>query len=478
MINYDPEQYSQILYVIDIGSISINFAISIFLGYVFLHYFTDKKSTAWIGTIAFHIPVIIWTWIPIDTELIRLLVMFIYIALSFGAMYGYERTRPKQKLLAVLMIYTFRGLSMVVSSEINTPIVNYVFGNPKLNRLEWLLPEYIGTDMIEHTTFFIFYLVLIKLYHKSYGDRDYEPDINGFLILCIPAVSHYISRRLYRENYATYVEYYNSLVELDDIETLQNLTWGSYTRIFEAVVSAAFLLAIVYLYRQSQKTEAQKSEEQLLEIQLNETRARLSQTETIYNEMRSMKHDMHHQIRILSELVEKGELAEASRGLAVLERQADEVIKDMSTGHPVIDILLMDFKREAEGEGISFETDFSYNESSGIDVFDLSMVLSNAISNAINACKDIDDAHIFVGGKPKQNMFLITVKNSFYGKMPAVLDRINNTTPNSLPIHHNGRHGYGVTNIKRIVMKYYGDISYEKIDDTIVFTAMFQLSQQ
>lgn len=481
MIIYDdPQKFDELLHVIDYVSISVNFALSLILGYIFFRFFTDKKKTACIGTIAFHIPVITWTFFPYDTEMLRFIFLLLYIALSFGSMYLTERTRPRQKLLAVLMIYTFRGLSVYISSEINQPIVNFVFNNPKLNRLEWLLPEYIGIDLIEHLTFASYYLIMIVLYHKCYGIKDYEPDINGFLILSIPAVAHYISRKMYRENYATFLDYYNSLVERNEIETLQNLSWGSYTRIVETVISSLFLLAIVYLYMQSQKSAAQIANERLLEIQLNDTRTRLTQTEAIYKEMRSMKHDMVHQIRLLSDLVEKGETDEASRGLKSLEHSAKGVINEFSTGHPVTDVLFTDYRREAEASGISFFVDFSYDVSSGIDIFDLSMLLSNAISNAIKASASYTDAKICVTGKPRQNMFLITVKNTYREKMPEQLANIGSDYDEVFSSmfksdDKSNIHGIGIYNIRKIASKYYGDISYESKDDMIILTVMLQM---
>ena len=477
MTIYDPEKYSEILHTIDTISIFTNNAISALMAYLFLRFFTEKKATALIGAMAFQIPVAIWTFFPYESELLRVVFIFIYIACSFGAMYAYERVRPKQKLLAVMMIYTFSGLARVFTSEINTPIINYVYSDPDLNRLEWLLPEYIGIDLIEHILFASYYLLLIILYHKSYGQKEYEPDINGFFILSIPAVAHYISRKLYRENYATYVEYYNSLIELDDIDTLQNLSWGSYTRIVETIISSVFLLAIVYLYRKSQKTSEEKTRERLLEMQMSETRERLTRIDAIYNDMRSMKHDMRHQIRVLSDLVENGHIDEAAQGLEKLEAQTSAVLDDVATGNPVTDVLLMDFKREAQSLGIGFDIDFSFSKDAGIDVFDICMILSNAISNAFNASADLPEAVIFVGGKPKQNMFLITVKNTFFGDLPKALSNVEETIEKTSSAGEKAKelHGYGISNMKRITQKYYGDISYEKVDDMIIFTAMLQM---
>ena len=72
MIIYDdPQKFDELLHVIDYVSISVNFALSLILGYIFFRFFTDKKKTACIGTLAFHIPVITWTFFPYDTEMLR-----------------------------------------------------------------------------------------------------------------------------------------------------------------------------------------------------------------------------------------------------------------------------------------------------------------------------------------------------------------------------------------------------------------------
>lgn len=53
------------------------------------------------------------------------------------------------------------------------------------------------------------------------------------------------------------------------------------------------------------------------------------------------------------------------------------------SGNPVTDVILQEFKKESERSGISFCTEFYFPTDSGINVFDVSIILNNALQNAL-----------------------------------------------------------------------------------------------
>lgn len=462
----DPDTVKVILDNINYASVAVNAILAAIVSYFFIRYFTEKRLPAVLGMIFFHIPSIAWQFMD-DSEPLRVLFAASQIFFCFLTMYLVERIRPAQKFLISLMLYTFRWLSVLISSEIQFPVSSYVFSNPKWNIIEWLIPEYVLLILLEHIIFTLYFVMLSVLYHRFYGEKEYEPNFIELLILSMPALSRAIDGKLYRESYDIYTNYFNSLVRLDDTDTLQTISWGSYTRIAESLVSSVFILALVYLFQKSRRLADDLANERLLAIEVENTKERIRHIESLYRDMRSIKHDMRHQIRLLNDLVEAGRVTEAAEGLDSLVENISDAISDISTGHPVTDILLTDMRDEAARAGIDFSTDFAYSEETGIDVFDISMLLSNALQNAIDASKGFSEAHIFVSSQLHQNVLLITVKNTYLYDMPKALCSHGEASPRGL-------HGYGIPNMKRIAKKYLGDISYEKSGDEIIFTAMLE----
>ena len=91
--------------------------------------------------------------------------------------------------------------------------------------------------------------------------------------------------------------------------------------------------------------------------------------------------------------------------------------------------------------GIQFDSEFLFPSDYGIDVFDLSIILNNALNNALEACEVLSgsdpeaERFISVTSYCKNNMFLIEVKNSFDGTVCVTEDgdlRAENRIPTGM----------------------------------------------
>lgn len=90
-----------------------------------------------------------------------------------------------------------------------------------------------------------------------------------------------------------------------------------------------------------------------------------------------------------------------------------------------------------------------------IDVYDVAVILNNALENAIEACDKGDGTkQIKLRSYVKGSLFFIEVENEFF-------DDIIIEEGSGLPISskRNGKlHGIGISNIQRCAKKYMGDI--------------------
>lgn len=125
--------------------------------------------------------------------------------------------------------------------------------------------------------------------------------------------------------------------------------------------------------------------------------------------------------------------------------------------------------------GNQFDSEFLFPSDYGIDVFDLSIILNNALNNALEACEVLSgsdpeaERFISVTSYCKNNMFLIEVKNSFDGTVCVTED--GGLKSRKQDTH---RHGLGFQNIVRCVDKYLGSADYTCCDRTFTLIVMLQ----
>ena len=124
------------------------------------------------------------------------------------------------------------------------------------------------------------------------------------------------------------------------------------------------------------------------------------------------------------------------------------------SGNPVTDTILQEWKTEAEKRNIRFESDFHFPADSDINAFDISVILNNALQNAVENTEGGENAHISVKSYRRNNAYMIEISNSFVGTLEW-------DTDGGLPITSKSNavgHGYGLNNIRKVAERYFGDI--------------------
>ena len=99
--------------------------------------------------------------------------------------------------------------------------------------------------------------------------------------------------------------------------------------------------------------------------------------------------------------------------------------------------------------------DFSYPKELQIDVYDIGVILNNALENAIEATAMLEaDKYVLLHSYVKGNLFFVEVENSFAREI--VMNKESSLPESSKP--NKKFHGMGLTNIQRCARKYKGDI--------------------
>lgn len=131
------------------------------------------------------------------------------------------------------------------------------------------------------------------------------------------------------------------------------------------------------------------------------------------------------------------------------------------------DVILSEKKREAEKDGMTFESHFQFPQESNADAFDISVILLNALTNAMEGAKRSTERTIFLTSKRKNHTFLIDVVNSFEGEL-----KLDAKTGLPETTREEGEHGLGFRNIRRVTEKYFGTAKLTQEGNQVRMTAM------
>ena len=141
-----------------------------------------------------------------------------------------------------------------------------------------------------------------------------------------------------------------------------------------------------------------------------------------------------------------------------MQKRFYEIQPSIKTGNAVTDVVLSEVCDTCEKEQILFESNFGYPDDLQINPFDMSVILTNALQNAIEASGKIPSAKVTITSVTKERMFIISVKNLAESKVKINEEGLIESTK------QDAGHGYGLKNIRSIAQKYRGDIEIRQDD--------------
>ena len=217
-------------------------------------------------------------------------------------------------------------------------------------------------------------------------------------------------------------------------------------------------ISSVILFQKLVQLNEEERKRATLENQMIQMQCEIEEIQDIYADMRGLKHDMKSHLESIAAVVRgmpEGDREELDSYIGKMETTVGRLDFAYRTGNPITDVIIHQKKQEAEKRQITFEADFTYPDKQQIDVYDIGIVLNNALENAIEASsKSEGKKSVSLRSYMKGNLFFVEVENDFSGDL--VID-----SETGLPISNKEDrrlHGLGLENIQRCAKKYMGDI--------------------
>lgn len=173
--------------------------------------------------------------------------------------------------------------------------------------------------------------------------------------------------------------------------------------------------------------------------------------------IKKSQHDMKRHLMTVKTLLESENILKAKQLLDELEEQINSIKIELSesTGNPLIDAVILQNAAICESKRISFSYRLTVLPNLNISDADLSSLLSNLLSNAVEASENSEEPFVELSISIYKSFLSIAVKNSCCHAVSVSENKLISSKDDG------DIHGYGTQIISDIASKYAGEYLWE-----------------
>lgn len=442
---------------------------------VWVRPFLARRRTALLCAVTYAAVMEILMYIPVEmsnTVAYGLGVISVFIVMCL-----FDRGNVRQKIFLAVTFFCLRWQSLLIESSVGNEIYlligtirERILIHVDNEDLFWL-GSYLVQSVLDLVLAALFMYGFVRLMLWAYGRKRENMKGRELLILLAPTVSGVFAYEV--------IQYFNNIYERDSGKIVLDI-YGYYDWLMLLYSAICFVTIFVmtYVFRQWKNEQEEDKQREVFSRQAQDLESHITEVEKLYRDMRRLRHDMGNHLMTLEQLYARGEYKEAEKYAETLKIEMQDVSPEVPSGNPVTDVILSGRKKEMEEKGILFACNFHYPPSETVNAFDVSIILNNALSNAIEAVERERRAgmpHISLSSHLMKNMYIIEVTNSYEGEL--VIDASTDLPRTS---KSGDGHGFGLANIRHAARKYYGDIEIGKEtyegEERCVLRVMMQLT--
>lgn len=413
--------------------------------YRFVKPFMENKKGAFCIGIAYFATMLILYFVPIEINTFAAYSLGILSA--FIVMRRIDRRNYRQKIFIAVTFFSLRHLSVCMARMITELIYLVDKANALSENLNMALIIFGVVELLYTVIGFALLGISVRCIVKAYAYKKDEMNKKEMLMLLVPTLTG-------MTGYGIMIQYqtHSGMSWMEPVSGLYNglafLYFG---------ISIITIVVVTVLFQKIKAGQEEKLQNELLATQIDSMERHIGQVESLYENIRSIKHDMTNHILTLERLYAGNNVEEAANYSRELKSVLSSAIEGIKSGNPVTDVILQEARDEAEKRKIRFWSDFYYPTGKNINVFDISMILNNALQNAMENAERSEAPYISVLSYHSNNAYMIEISNSFTGNLEWDEER-------ELPVTTKEKtegHGYGLSNIRMVARKYLGDIAID-----------------
>ncbi len=250
---------------------------------------------------------------------------------------------------------------------------------------------------------------------------------------------------------------------INSAETVLNPAWLAFSAIGLLFIS----ILVIYLFQAIMNYSRTQSQYQLMSQQVEMLGKHLLERNALQEETHRIWHDMKNHFTVIQWMVSTKNYEKLDQYMLTLNETVSSTMLRIQTGNPILDALLNSKAVEAKKLGIELTVNACVPSRISISDMDLNIVFSNALDNAMEACKKLPDGverYINIDAHIRNDHFILVMKNPYDGVLKKSGDILKTTKEDS------ARHGIGMGNIKGVVNKYDGHILIDAENFVFVLT--------
>ena len=225
--------------------------------------------------------------------------------------------------------------------------------------------------------------------------------------------------------------------------------------VFYAVCIVLLLNILIYfLFVRLGQTSRMQTEMELLGLQNECLQENAKDIESMYETVRSLRHDLKNHLLCISAMAEEQDVDNIIKYTNQLLQRQNEVNKlIMFSGNKVLDAIINSKSTSAEHLGVQVRTIITTSLSE-IPPEDITIIIGNALDNAIRAAKDSDGKAVDLHIQPQGAYDSIIVCNDIANPVLPGNPMLHTTQPMQY------RHGFGIKNMRHAVERNNGMIRF------------------
>lgn len=422
----------------------------------------NKKGAACIGVAYFVIMLILYL-APMEVNTFA--AHSLGILSAFIVMCRIDRRNYKQKTFLAATFFSLHWLSeymtrIITDAAYDIKVLSDAFYIPERYLVAKIL-IFGGVELLDMVIGFAFLGISARYIVKTYVYKREDMSIKEMFMLIVPSITG-------MTGYGILIQY----------QTSSGMSWmepicGLYNGLafLHFGISIITIVVITILFQNIKARHEEKLQNELLATQVDSIERHIGQVESLYQNIRSIRHDMANHIFTLERLYAGNNVEEAIDYGEELKSALSQITGEMRSGNPVTDVILQELKNEAEKRKIRFQSDFYYPTSTNINAFDVSVILNNALRNAMENAGKSEAPYISVLSYHRNNAYMMEISNSFAGHLQWDDEW-------GLPVTSKEKtegHGYGLSNIRMVARKYSGDIAIDLKDNEFRLSIMLMM---
>lgn len=242
-----------------------------------------------------------------------------------------------------------------------------------------------------------------------------------------------------------------------------------------SMITYSFYLLFYYLFSTTLHQQEEEEVQNVLLLQIHSMERQIANFEETGTYLKTLRHDLRHYTTALAASLENNDLDSARKILASVDSNLNKILEKTTfhnyTGDPLLDSILSYNGQRAQQASITYQVKLMLPDNLDISATDLTILMSNALENALNACEQVPpelDPFVSITSIKNGNQLFLEVANSYI--QPVVFD-----SHTHLPAAHSPQHGLGSQSIRTIVKKVNGVCNYVTENGVFRLQILFNL---